>query len=75
MPVFKVLLLAMLLLSVALVALAIKIIVKKNGKFPESAVGSNKNLKKHGIRCAKHEDYVHHNPLKENHSCIPPAKH
>jgi hypothetical protein len=73
MPVFKVILLATVLLAIALAALAIKIIVKKNGKFPDTDAGSNKNLKKHGIKCAKHEDYVHHSPGGEDHSCSPSA--
>jgi len=39
-------------------ALSISIIVKKNGKFPETEVGRNRNMRKLGIRCTKQEEMI-----------------
>ena len=51
------------LITIALVgccvlALSISIIVKKNGKFPETEVGKNQNMRKLGIRCTKQEEII-----------------
>lgn len=43
-------------ITVALVLLAIKIIVKKDGKFPNSHIGANKALADKGITCALSTD-------------------
>lgn len=48
--------LTIILLAFAFVALAIGIIVKKKGKFPNTHVGSNEALKKQGISCVKSFD-------------------
>jgi len=52
-----------LLISIALVglcvlALAITIIIKKNGKFPEREIGKNPHLRKLGLRCPKQEEMM-----------------
>ncbi len=52
----KVFLLAIVIVAIAVVGLAISIIVKKNGKFPELHIGRNKDLKKRGITCATSQD-------------------
>ncbi len=52
----KVFLLAIVIVAIAVVGLAISIIVKKNGKFPELHIGRNKNLKKRGISCVTSQD-------------------
>ena len=52
------------LLVIAMVAMAVKILFVKNGKFPSSSVG--KNLAKQGIRCAKHEEIARFRKLQEN---------
>jgi hypothetical protein len=44
------------LLVIALIAMGVKILFVKNGKFPSSSVGKNPALAKQGIRCAKHEE-------------------
>ncbi|MDR3185111.1 MAG: hypothetical protein LBT49_06890 [Prevotellaceae bacterium] len=36
--------------------MAISIIIKKNGKFPETEIGRNKNMQRLGIRCTKQEE-------------------
>lgn len=44
------------LLAIALAGLAITILVKKGGKFPEIHIGRNKAMKKLGIHCANTTD-------------------
>jgi len=46
--------LALILLSVLL--LGIKVFFTKNGRFPDTHVGNNKELRKRGIHCAKTQD-------------------
>ncbi len=53
--------LTVVLLSIALVAMAIiglgvSIIFKKNGKFPDTAVGHNPEMRKLGLSCARTEE-------------------
>jgi hypothetical protein len=49
------------LLTIVLVALAfagigLSIFFRKNGKFPQTEVGSNKNMQKLGITCTKQDE-------------------
>jgi len=53
----KVILLAVVLMAFAVAALAITILVKKDGKFPETKIGHNKKIRKKGIECAFTQDY------------------
>ena len=56
MEVVKVILLAVGLLGIAMVAMAISILVKKGGKFPNTHVSGNKHLKREGIYCVQTQD-------------------
>ncbi len=56
MDLIKVILLAIALVSIALLGLATQILLKKGGKFPNTHVGGNKHLKKQGIACAQTQD-------------------
>lgn len=56
MGVLKIILLAVALLTVAMLGLATQILLKKNGKFPNTHVGGNKHLKKEGVHCATTQD-------------------
>ena len=58
MEVIKVILLAVALVSIALLGLATQILLKKGGKFPNTHVGGNKYLKKQGIACAQTQDKI-----------------
>lgn len=49
-------LLALLLLAFAVAGLAITILVKKDGKFPDGEISHNKELRRQGILCAKEEE-------------------
>ena len=53
---FKTLLLTLPIIAISFVLLAITIIIKKNGKFPNIHIGGNKNMRKRGIKCAKEDE-------------------
>lgn len=56
MEIVKVILLAVALVSVAFLAMAVRILIKKGGKFPNTHVGGNKFLKRNKIYCAQTQD-------------------
>ena len=58
MEVIKIILLAIALVSIAMLGLATQILLKKGGKFPNTHVGGNKHLKKQGIACAQTQDKI-----------------
>ncbi|TKG91107.1 hypothetical protein EYV94_22130 [Puteibacter caeruleilacunae] len=49
----KLLLVVVGMLAFAVVGLATQILLKKNGQFPDTHVGHNKDMKKLGLTCAK----------------------
>ena len=49
-------LLALLLLAMGVAAMAVTILVKKDGKFPDGEISHNKELRRQGIICAKEEE-------------------
>ncbi len=53
---FKLLLITVVLVAIVFVLMAISIIIKKNGKFPNLHIGSNKDMQKRGISCATTQD-------------------
>ena len=46
----------LILLGLALVGLGLAMLLKKNGKFPETHIGKNKAMKDRGINCANTTD-------------------
>ena len=52
----KTTLLAVLIIAISFALLAVTILIKKNGKFPNSHVGGNKELRKRGIKCVEAQD-------------------
>jgi hypothetical protein len=58
MEVIKVILLAVALVSIALLGLATQILLKKGGKFPNTHVGGNKHLKRQGVHCYQTQDKI-----------------
>lgn len=46
------------ILAACVAGMAISIIVKKNGQFPDGEIGTNPNMQKLGIQCAKQEELV-----------------
>ncbi len=53
---WPVLLLSIVLMGIVFVLMAIRIILQKNGKFPNSHIGGNKALNEKGITCATTQD-------------------
>ncbi|MDR2449956.1 MAG: hypothetical protein LBD52_08380 [Prevotellaceae bacterium] len=51
-----IIILSTVILGLCFAGLAITIIIKKNGKFPETEIGHNKNIQQFGIRCVKQEE-------------------
>ncbi len=58
MGVLKVILLAVALLGVGMLGMAIQILLKKGGKFPNIHVGGNAHLKREGVHCATTQDKI-----------------
>lgn len=56
--ILKVILLAVALVSIAMLGFATQILLKRGGKFPNTHVGGNKHLKKQGIACAQTQDKI-----------------
>lgn len=52
----KVLLLTTLIIACCMALLAITIIIKKHGRFPNIHVGGNKEMRKRGIKCVEAQD-------------------
>ncbi|MBQ6299330.1 MAG: hypothetical protein IKH24_10210 [Bacteroidales bacterium] len=52
----KVFLLALLLLAIGVAGMAVTILFKKDGKFPDGEIAHNKALREQGIICAKEEE-------------------
>lgn len=56
MELLVVILLAVAVIAIAIAGMAISILLKKNGKFPNTHVSGNKYLKSQGIFCAQTQD-------------------
>jgi hypothetical protein len=52
------------LLGIALVGLGLTILIKKNGTFPETHIGKNKEMRKRGIYCANTTDHLERKTYK-----------
>jgi len=53
MAVLKVIFLAIVILALVVAGLAVQILFRKGGKFPDIHIGSNKYLKSKGVTCAQ----------------------
>lgn len=52
----KIIIIAIILVGISILGLALKILIKKNGSFPQHSVGKNKKMKELGIKCARSEE-------------------
>jgi hypothetical protein len=52
----KLLILSIVLIALALLGLGISILIKPHGRFPETHISRNKEMRKRGITCAQHTD-------------------
>lgn len=64
---FTTLLLTLLIIAISFALLAITIIIKKNGKFPNTHVGGNKHMRKRGIKCVQSQDK---DARRDNHMAV-----
>ena len=53
---FKTLLFTLLIIAISMALLAITIIIKKNGRFPNIHIGGSKAMRQRGIKCAQSQD-------------------
>lgn len=53
---FKTFIFALLIIAISIALLAITILVKKNGRFPNIHIGGSKEMRKRGIKCAQSQD-------------------
>lgn len=59
-----VLLASLVIVSLAFLGLGLNIFFRKNGKFPDSEVGTNPNMKKMGLTCAKQDEIKSYRELQ-----------
>jgi hypothetical protein len=52
----KVFLLTLLIVAVCMVLMGVTILIKKNGRFPNTHVGGNKEMRRRGIKCVEAQD-------------------
>ena len=53
----KLLLLTLLVVAVCIVLLSVNILLKKDGRFPNTHVGGSKAMRDRGITCVQSQDY------------------
>jgi hypothetical protein len=58
MEILKVILLAIAVLGLAMAGMALTILLKKGGKFPNTHVSGNKYLKRNGVYCSQTQDRI-----------------
>ena len=52
----KTFLFTLLIIAISIVLLAITILIKKNGRFPNLHVGGNKHMRERDIKCVQSQD-------------------
>lgn len=58
MATLKIILLAVALVAIAMLGMAIRILLKRDGQFPNTHIGGNKHMKQRGIYCAQTFDKI-----------------
>lgn len=53
---FETILITVLIVAICIALLAIKILIKKNGKFPNTHVSGSKAMRERGIGCVQSQD-------------------
>ncbi|WP_016778237.1 hypothetical protein [Anaerophaga thermohalophila] len=56
--ILKLLVISVVLMAVITALMAIRILLKKNGHFPNTHIGGNKNMARRGIFCASTQDKI-----------------
>ncbi len=65
MEVLKIILLSVALVAIAMFGLAIRILLLKGGRFPNTHVSGNKFLKRNGVYCAQTQDKIEQAKVKK----------
>ena len=65
MAILKVILLSVVILAIALAGLAVQILFKKGGKFPNTHVGGNRYLRSKGVTCIQTYDKIEQSKVKK----------
>ncbi|CDD18545.1 MAG: hypothetical protein MR685_05100 [Alistipes sp.] len=52
----KTVLAAIIILGIGVIGMCFNIIFRKNGKFPETEISRNENMRKMGIKCMREQD-------------------
>jgi hypothetical protein len=52
----KLIIISLVLVALAMAFLGIRILLKSNGRFPDTHVGHNREMQKRGIKCARETD-------------------
>ncbi len=60
---------AIVLMSLIFAGLSLNIIFRKNGKFPVTSIGGNKEMRKRGITCVKHDEMLCQGKGRSKGSC------
>jgi hypothetical protein len=61
----KLTLIAVVLISLGMLAMGLRMLVQKGSKFPNSSVSANPHLRKMGIRCARCEELSRYKKLQK----------
>jgi len=64
----KLLIISVLMISLVLILLGIRILLKKKGQFPDTHISHNMEMRKRGISCAQKTD-IGCKPGVDNESC------
>lgn len=54
----EIILLSLVIVGLSVFLLSFNVIFRKDGKFPDKEIGSNKELRKKGLMCAKSEEKI-----------------
>jgi hypothetical protein len=65
----KLFIISFLFLVVSLAGLGLRMLFKKNGRFPETHISQNKEMQKRGLSCAQKTD-IGCNPSGEMEGCV-----
>lgn len=68
---FKTILITMLIVAICIALLSVKILLKKNGRFPNTHVSGSKAMRERGIGCVQSQD---REARKNNPNAIPERK-
>ncbi len=60
---------ATVLMGLIFAGLSLRILLEKNGRFPSTSIGRNKEMKKRGITCVKHDEIQCHGKGKSKGPC------